>query len=710
MVLSADEIDYNEQTAYAEARGNVHFKHFERNEEISASKAEYYFDEERGKFYDVVGSTVMRIETRPGVLSSTSPFHFEGKWAERLGARYVLYDGMITNCKIPRPWWTLRGPKFDIIPNDRALAYKAVFRVRRMPLFYTPFFYKSLAKIPRRSGLLMPNVGNSTTRGKWFEAGYFWAINRSYDVTYRLQDFTERGLAHHVELRGKPRAGTDFDAIVFGVQDRGEKVPGQLVSQPDGTDLLVCNSGDSLKDSECRHKQGGFTIQAEGRSDLGHGFIARGSLNYLTSLEFRQSFSETFHEAIFAEVHSLGSITKQWSTYNLNLVVSRVDNFQSLDAGDAILIRKLPELEFSSRDRQISDRILPIWVSVDSSVGLLRRTQPLFQTRQFTERADFQPRVTTALYWKGFHLIPSFSVRGTHYGERQEDGRIQGANFNRGSREVVVDLITPSLARVFKRKTFLGEQLKHVIEPRASFRSVAGVMDFDKIIRFDETELLSNTTEVEISLTNRLYAKRNGQVSEVLSWEVWQRRYFDPNFGGAVVPGQRNVVLSAIELTPYTFLDQPRNYSPVVSVLRVTPAPGIGIEWRADYDPLRSQIVNSSLSADARRGAFFLSAGHLQVHSVPLLTANANQFRGGVGFGNPNHRGWNAAFTSAYDFRVGSMQYTTTQVTYNTDCCGLSVQWQRFNIISRFDNQFRIAFAVANIGTFGTLKKQERVF
>jgi LPS-assembly protein len=687
MVLYADEIDYNADTTYAEARGNVHFKHFLRNEELWATKVEYNMDEETGKFYDVVGVTVTKIQTRPGVLSSTSPFHFEGKWAERIGDKYILHDGMITNCRMPRPWWTLRGPRFDIIPEDRALAYKAIFRVRRMPLFYAPYFYKSLAKVPRHSGFLTPNIGNSSRRGKMFGVGYFWAINRSYDVTYRLQDFTARGLAHNMEIRGKPRPGSDFNAVIYGVQDRG-------LEQSDGT----------------RVKQGGYSVLVDGRSDLGHGFLARGELNYLSSLLFRQSFTETFHEAIFSEVHSVGYITRQWSTYSLDLVFQRIDNFQSIQKGDSVIIRKLPELAFSSRDRQVADKVLPVWVSLDATAGLLRRTQPLFQTRQFTERADFQPRVMTALYWKGFQLVPSFSVRETHWGAREEAGRINGDNLNRGSREIFIDLITPSLARVFRKKTFLGDQIKHVIEPRASFRNVSGVMDFDKIVRFDETELLSNTTEVEISLTNRLYAKRNGEVSEVLSWEVWQRRYFDPTFGGAVVPGQRNVVLSTVELTPYTFLDQARNYSPVISVLRTTPVNGVGVEWRTDYDPLRGQIVNSSFSADARFGDYFLSAGHTQVRSVPQLSPNANQFRGALGFGNPNHRGWNAAFTSVYDFRIGTMQFATTQVTYNTDCCGISVQYRRFNFGSRFENQFRIAFAVANIGTFGTLKKQERMF
>jgi LPS-assembly protein len=81
-----------------------------------------------------------------------------------------------------------------------------------------------------------------------------------------------------------------------------------------------------------------------------------------------------------------------------------------------------------------------------------------------------------------------------------------------------------------------------------------------------------------------------------------------------------------------------------------------------------------------------------------------------LGFGDTNKRGWNAGFTAIYDYRLGIMQFATTQVTYNTDCCGLSVQFRRFSFGTRNENQFRVAFAIANIGSFGTLKKQERLF
>jgi LPS-assembly protein len=56
------------------------------------------------------------------------------------------------------------------------------------------------------------------------------------------------------------------------------------------------------------------------------------------------------------------------------------------------------------------------------------------------------------------------------------------------------------------------------------------------------------------------------------------------------------------------------------------------------------------------------------------------------------------------------LQYSQAQITYNTDCCGFSVQYRRFSLIGRNDNQFRVAYAISNIGTVGTLKRQEKIF
>jgi LPS-assembly protein len=687
-LLTADEVDYNDDTKQAEARGNVVLVNLAGGERLECDRAEYNLATRTGKFHGRVrGSSPAKLDTKPGLLATENPFIFQGDWAERNGSRYLLHEGFVTSCRLPQPTWVVRSPKIDIVPGDRAIARNAAFRLRGVPLFYTPYFYKSMAERPRKSGFMTPGIGNSSRRGKMIGAGYYWALNRSYDVTYRPQFFTDRGFAHTVEARGKPYAGSEFGATLYGVQDRGAK-------QEDGS----------------RIKQGGSILSFDGKADLGRGFIARGEVTYLSSFVFRQAFTESFNEAVNSEVHSLGYVARHWNGYTMNVVFERSENFQSLDPGDKIVIRRLPALEFSTRERQISRRVLPVWVSLESSASLVRRNQPLFQTRQFVERLDFEPRITTALRWKEFSLLPSFSIRETQYGSTLLDGRIQGSGLLRSSREFSLELVPPSLARVFDSPTWLGERLKHVIEPRASFRHLSGVQDFDRLVRFDDTELVANTTEAEVSLVNRLYVRRRGVVRELASWQLWTRRFFDEDFGGAVLDGRRNVVASQITLTEYSFLDRARRWSPVVSSLRLNPAQQVGIEWRADYDPLRHRIVNSGISADARFDKYVVSIGHNHVRSVPILTPSANQLRTLVGWGRQDRPGFSIGFTTIYDFRQDVMQYANAQVVYNNDCCGISFQYRRFGSGTRNENQFRVAFTVANIGSFGTLRPQERIF
>ena len=725
--LKADEIDYNEETGDAEARGHVYYENFVQNEKLTCDRAEYNLDTQHGKFYNVHGYVKSRVDARPGLLTSDNPFYFEGKWAERIEEKYIIHNGMITGCKLPHPWWTLRGPKFDVIPKQRAIAYDSWFHVKRFPLFYTPFFYKSLEKEPRKSGFLTPNLGHSSYRGFMLGLGYFWAINRSYDMTYLFQDWSAEGYAHHLDFRGKPNDRTDFNVIAYGVQDRGLTRDG--VKQP---------------------SESGADVNATFHSDLGDGWIARGNVDYLSSLAFRELFTDSFNEAIFSASTSTGWVSKQFDSYSFDIVAQRVQLFQDTTKGNFVILHKLPELHFDSSDEEINDRVLPVWFSLQSSAGLLHRSDPTelasngtiqenpFSTNEFTPRLDVEPRVMTAFRLGDFTLTPSFTMHESYFGESFTNDALVGpvlqsnvvrnTGINRLAAEFGFDLTMPSIERVYNKKTFLGDKLKHVIEPRVTYKYVAGVTDFNRLIRFDETELLTDTNQMEFSVTNRLYAKRGDTISEILTWEVAQQRYFDPTFGGALIPGQRNVTLDSLEFTAYAFLDQPRTYSPISSNLRISPVNGVAIVWQADYDPLRGGIIDSGFTADFRYKHYFFSAGNNDVRGVNVYnstglqqTANqvylsppANQFRGVVGFGDTNRRGWNGAVSAVYDYRESVLQYVIGQVTYNTDCCGISGQYRLLDFGSglsyRHETQYRIAFTIANIGSFGNMRKQERLF
>jgi LPS-assembly protein len=689
--FKADELEYNEDTEIFTARGHVYYRNYDQNEVIYCDTLIYNTETRHGIFIHARGYTKTKVVARPGILITQEPFYFEGTVVEKLDDKYVLYQGTITDCHVPNPWWVLRSRVMNIIPEDRAITRNATFYLHGIPIFYFPVFYKALRKEPRQSGFLSPEAGHSSQFGYFFGTGYYWAINRSFDLTYLFTDYTSRGYAHHADFRGKPTQKSDFDLIVFGVQDRGQVVNGTVVKAP------------------------GVSITGVAKDDLGNGWVARANIDYLSSFLFRQTFSGGFNEAVYSSTNSSAYVTKHFDYYTFNADVSRNENFDSVTTGDSVIIRKLPEFEFEGRDQQIASGDLPLWFSFDTSFGLYHRTEPktepdYYTTSQFTPRGDIEPTISTAFHWAGFSILPSFTMHETFYGQSLVNDTVATAAVNRTAPQVSVDLVMPTIERIFNKKTFLGEKLKHVIEPRISYNYVTGVNSFLNTLRFDSTDLLNDTNEVEIGLTNRIYAKKGDAISEVFTWEFYQKFYFDPTFGGAVVAGQRNILLSEIDMTGFAFLDGPRHYSPLVSVLRANPRPGLSFQWQADYDPLRQQIVNSTFSTNVRLKKYFVSAGQNLVRPDPVIAPAANQLLATFGYGDPNRKGWNSAFTTVYDYRLGIQQFAIAQVTYNTDCCGFSFEIRRYDFGTRDDTQYRVAFSIANIGTFGNLKKQERIF
>ena len=183
------------------------------------------------------------------------------------------------------------------------------------------------------------------------------------------------------------------------------------------------------------------------------------------------------------------------------MITERNEEFEDVDPTHKIVIRKLPEVEFLSRDRQIVGGALPVWFSLESSAGFMDRTQPDFQTRKFVSRLDLYPQLTTAIHLAGFSLIPSFAVRETDYGSSIQNGALSGVNLLRSAREVHVELIPPALEKIYQSPKWLGgDKVKHVIEPRVEYSFVNGINDFNRIIRFDENDLYSNTNQVTLSI------------------------------------------------------------------------------------------------------------------------------------------------------------------------------------------------------------------
>ncbi len=691
IVVTADTLSFEEGNGDVTAAGNVHYRTLDGEQDLRADRISYNIHSELGTFYEARGRASSASQGGPRLLTTDNPFQIEARVVHKSGDHLTIHDGRVTNCEPSNPWWTLQAGKAEVLPGRVAVVRNGLLRLRGIPLLYVPYFRKSLARMPRQSGFLTPTIGNSSRFGRILGQSYYWAINRSFDATFGGTLYTSRGFASNASFRGRPTRSSSFDAVFFDVRDRGR-----------------------LSDDGTRQKQSGNSFSMKGQTIFGNGWRGVADLRYLSSLEFRQAFTQTYEEAVFSQVRSIGFVSKNFSTFSFNASLLRNEHFQSVAHGENVVIRKLPGIEFNSRQRQIGPESLPLWFSFDSSLDLISRTQRKFQTRRFVQRAMFFPRISGRFDLKGFTVTPTLGARAMAYGQRRTEDGLVGANLYRRTGEIAVDVAAPALERVFRAPKWLGERVKHVIEPRFRYRYTRGIEDFDSTIRFDIRDLVHNTNEAEISVTNRLFAKSSstGRVREVVSLELWQRRYFEPEFGGAVVPGERNILLSTLDFSSFAFLSQARNYSPVAMSLKLHPGPRWNLRWRNDYDPLHGRIVNTTADAGVQVSSrIYAVAGHRAVQAPGAITPPGNQLLTGVRYGDYNRRGWNASIHNVYDYRQGNILYSVSQLTYNTDCCGFSVELRRLSVgNARSDNQIRISLAIANVGSFGTLRPAERMF
>lgn len=203
------------------------------------------------------------------------------------------------------------------------------------------------------------------------------------------------------------------------------------------------------------------------------------------------------------------------------------------------------------------------------------------------------------------------------------------------------------------------------------------------------------------------------EAREVATWEVEQKYFLDPTFGGALAAGQRNVFTTTEELTGIAFATEPRHLSPVISRLRAATGSHTDTEWDLDYYFQFGRVNESTLLANYNLGAFTIGGGDafLQIPQPNASPIKYQQFRVALGYGGITRRGLSGAGSFGFDSETRKLQFVTGQTTYNWDCCGVTLEYRRYAIANvRNENLFRFTFSLANIGSFGNLRRQERLY
>jgi LPS-assembly protein len=732
-VLRADKVTYNRATTELKADGHLQVAGGPNDVLINATSGEMRLDAHTARFYNVTGSQGVRTAGHTVVYSTTNPLIFTARVAIENGeGDYRLVDGSITNCRLPHPDWRIIA-RTIALENRRASTSNSIFEFLGIPIFYLPYLRHAVAEGDRESGLLIPVVSNgSSIRGYTVGEQVYWAINRSMDMVLGSEYFSRRGWAPNGDFRYK---GPGLDHLIA----RGNALLDRGIEETTSTGTQLVN-------------QGGVDVVAEGRKNFSPYTRIGGTAEYLSSYVYRLVFNDNYSQATSSQVSSDVAATREHNGFVPSVALDRFETFAGTTNGDEVRILHLPNLRFEILDRPLGDS-RAYW-GLDSSLAYLSRSEPDFHARN-VGRADFFPHLTLPFAAGGWSFTAEGALRDTAYSISQipdltphtgDIPTISHDPLNRVAGEASFDLRPPALERDFDLPWH--RELRHVIEPEITYRYVGGIgPQARNVLLFDTTDIVTNTDEVDYSLTQRFYMRQRdaqscsasagsdaGSESESedssgcpaaprqwASWQIAEQAFLDPYFGGAVIKGRRNVFESTLRESAITFLTGPRNLSPIVSRARFEAIDNMRIEWDFEYDPKRSRMNADNLFAGYGFGHTTAGLGYALINAPDEISNSANRTLTSqivtpfVEFGKPTRAGFDIAVNGGYDFAEHIVQYAGVQAVYNWDCCGLTLGYRRFELgsvgtTSRDETQWLYSFTLANFGNVGDIRRSNSIF
>ena len=733
--LQADEITVYEAENKIVAKGSVVFDQGE-DQRITGATAVWNYKTKLGYFEDSTGFT---NQTNDGTV-----IYFTADRAERTGLNeLVVTNGMFTACEEAVPKWSFSSKKATIRMHDRLRMKSAKFRIKNLAILAVPFASIPIQEKDRSSGFLLPSVGFSGNKGARISTAYYRTLGDSADVTFRGDVYTSRGLGYGMDFRTRANSRSFLNVGFFAVKDRifGAKAD---ATHPD---------------------QGGSSVYAEGVHYFPNGFTAAVDLRLVSSLAFRQEFSDGIQQIISPIEISQAFVNKSWGSYTLNFL-ARSENISIENVQEKT--RNLPSISFERRpstmpffkDAYFSFRSTIEGVSRREQVADLAAyaaatgTNAPVVTPSIVQRLDFYPELTVPFHTKYVNFTAMGAVRATFYSNSFDDfRRVVSNNVVRKYGEFQFDIRPVALAKNYYAKDD-HFKFRHVIEPYLTYHYVAGINNFNRIIRFDEVDTTTDTNELEFGIINRFYTRRYTEAVtkeakerlrrksathakdvdtpasgsktiepyEIFSLTVRGKYFFDKTFGGALIPGRRNEIEPMTALTFYTFGGVPRRWSPLSIDATYRPQRTVFVSTRMDYgmqgDGLRD--LSATVGYDTSFVKFFQTFYYTRaVTLMPSLaqyadangkeagTLRGSQWSPSLLIGNKQHGVYGGA-SFFLDFQNRRATATSPMISslytlgYAFNCCAVALQYYTFNVGVRNEHRFAFSFRLNGIGTFGS--------
>jgi LPS-assembly protein len=664
--LRCDAADYNRSTGEVVATGNVIV--------------------DRGPSRFTANQARFNIQTKTGVFYNATAFidpmyTFTGREIEKLDETHYRIDrATFTTCQTDgKPPWSFHVRKAKVEQEGLGHFTSSAMKVRGVPVFYMPYMVWPV-KQERAFGLLFPRLGYSNVRGFNFGLPLYVPIGRSYDTTIFADYYTDGFFGLGNNWRWAPVRGAMGEINLYALWDR----------EREETEWKVFG----------RHSQEDFL-----------GFRLLAQVESLSDIDFWQDFDRSFDANTRRDLYSYVFLTRSFGPYALNLRADHRRTFltrfvpPSQDDDDeretqTVVLSQLPEFEVRSSSTPVLGS--QVYLNLIASLSYLhadrgevvvdRESRPLVGTYG---RADIFPQFSYTLPGPPWlSVTPRVGGRYTYYTSQytvNDNDRPTGfleESIDRLYATAGVDVVGPSLSRVFEGGLGRYQKVKHLVEPRFEYRYLTTTTDVTRIPIFDEVDSTPRDANlVNFVLANRLLGRGPEGVGtrELGSLEIMQAYSF-----GAPLTG-------SVRFPPYS------QYGPLGMSLRLTPTSGTGFDARVSYNLLYKYLNSTSLAASLMRPLGMLNLTWYQSYFAPREERSSSQLRGLIAFRKAGFP-FDASIQIAYDIHndtIGDQRYG---IKYQGSCWNISAQYRDTRIGAFPTREFLIVIGLKGVGALPEIK------
>ena len=643
LTLLADNIEYIIETKDVRAWGNVTI--LLPDEVVSSEEVTLNLNSSEGELKKAFG------------VIQPSIFYQAESITRKNEDVYTFERAKITSCTQPVPRWQFSCSRANFKKDDYMEMYSAVFRIKKIPIFYLPYMRYPLDE-ERSTGFLTPQAGYSGQKGIFYSQSFYWALKRNMDATFNLDYFLDRGLGGGFEYRYLFSEGTGgrVNLYYFNFNNRAP------LGSPDNA----------------------YIIRAKHRQSLPLNFNFVADVDYQSSYDFLREFDNNFRRAVVSNRRSQVYLSRAWSYFNFNMRVSRFETYYK-QIDNSVIRMNMPQLGFSSSKMKIFS---PLYFSFNSSFDSWEygwESQYESGKQKKSKSLAFSPTLTipfTAIPW--MTLNSSFSTNFNYYFNSYAPGTntvvdepIMSHNYS-----VRLDFVGPVFSKIFfdKQNT---PQLKHVIEPTFTYTYESPVDVSDRIIA---QQFFYINHYARYGLVNRLLINKNGMPREICTLGLSQTYYFDPENS---------------PISQYRVDGKPPQFSDINGYFRFYPASQYSVDFSASFNTYNKNLsrIRLGLNLGNLTDAAFLRVNWYKSRNPYVGEARLSRHQIGI-FGGIKIPRLSLEAQADLDFNIMEKQmlYSAFVLVYHYQCLDFKGELKIFYFREKPEAQFRFSFGLGNIG------------